>query len=256
MNALLAELPAIAFGAMLVFARVGTVMMLLPGIGEAEVPAPLRLAFAVTLTALLYPALAPFLPEPPGDPARLLLVVGAEVLVGLWFGFMARFALFALVMCGQLVSLLLGFASVLTADAVVGPQGTALSRMFALLGVAVIFGTGLYAVALGALKGSYGLIPAGSGFAAADATDIAIRTLSRSIGLALQLAAPFLVAAVMVQGALGLLSRLVPQIQVYFLALPAQILAGLGLLGALIGGLLMTWRGEAPSLLVVLPGGG
>ena len=125
MSGLLAALPGHAFAAALLFARIGTALMLLPGMGETEVPVPVRLALAVVLTALLFPVLAPALPPAPGDVGRLLVLVGSEATVGLWFGFLARLALFALVMAGQLVALLLGFASVLTADAVVGPHGTA-----------------------------------------------------------------------------------------------------------------------------------
>ena len=254
MTGILADLPAQAFGAMLVFARIGTALMLLPAIGEAEVPVPVRLAFAMVLTALLFPVLTGFLPAPPGDPVRMLMLVGSEAAVGLWIGFLGRFALFALVMAGQLTALLLGFASVLTADAVIGPQGTALSRLFALMGVTLILVTGLHEAAFGALKASYTLIPPGRGFAAADATGVAVRAVARSFGLALQLTAPFLVAAVMVQASLGLLSRLVPQIQVYFLALPAQVLAGIGLLAALITAVLAAWREQAVPLIAVLPG--
>lgn len=254
MSGLLVGLPGHAFAAALLFARIGTALMLLPGTGETEVPVPVRLAFAVVLTALLFPALAPALPPAPGDVGRLLALVGSEATVGLWFGFLARLALFALVMAGQLVALLLGFASVLTADAVVGPHGTALSRLFALAGIALALSAGLHALPLAALKASYALIPPGEGFAAADAAEMLRRGVAGSLDLALRLAAPFLLAAVLAQAALGLLSRLVPQVQVYFLALPAQLLAGIGLLAALIVLVLAVWRERAAALIAVFPG--
>lgn len=255
MSELLAALPGHAFAAALLFARIGTALMLMPGVGEAEVPVPVRLAFAVVLTALLFPPLAPALPAAPGDVGRMLALVACETTVGLWLGFLARLALFALVMAGQLTSLLLGFASVLTADAVLGPHGTALSRLFMLAGVALVLSAGLHALPLAALKASYALIPPGEGFAMADAAEMLHRAVAGSIGLALQLAAPFLLAAVLAQAALGLLSRLVPQVQVYFLALPAQLLAGIGLLAALIVLVLATWREHAAALIAVFPGG-
>lgn len=254
MSAFLATLPGDAFAAVLLFARIGTTLMLLPGVGEAEVPVPVRLAFAIVLTALLFPALAPALPTAPGDVGRLLVLVGSEATVGLWLGFLARLALFALVMAGQLISLLLGFASVLTADAVIGPHGTALSRLFALAGIAAVLAAGLHALPLAALKASYALIPPGGGFAMADAAEMMRRAVAGSLGLALQLAAPFVLAAVLVHAALGLFSRLVPQVQVYFLALPAQLLAGIGLLAALIALVLPAWREHATALIAIFPG--
>lgn len=256
MSEVLTALPGHAFAGALLFARIGTALMLVPGIGETEVPVPVRLAFSVALTVLLFPVLAPALPDAPGDVGRMLVLVGCEATVGLWLGFLARLALFALVMAGQLAALLLGFASVLTADAVIGPHGTALSRLFALSGVVLVMSAGLYALPLGALKASYALIPPGQGFAMADAAEMLHRGVAGSLGLALQLASPFLLAAVLAQAALGLLSRLVPQIQVYFLALPAQILAGIGLLSALIVLVLATWRDHAAALIAVFPGAG
>ena len=151
MTGALAALPGAAFAAALLFARIGAATMLLPGVGEAEVPPPVRLAFAAMLTALLLPPLAPVLPPAPGDVARMVVLLACEVTVGLWFGFLARLALFALAMAGQLIALLLGFASVLTADAVLGPHGTALARLFTLAGVALALAAGLHALPLGAL---------------------------------------------------------------------------------------------------------
>jgi flagellar biosynthetic protein FliR len=90
---LLARLPEWAFQFTLVLCRAGAACMLIPGIGEAETPAMLRAGFALLLTLLLLPALAPMLPDAPASLWRGAGMVGAELLTGLFIGWLARLAL-------------------------------------------------------------------------------------------------------------------------------------------------------------------
>jgi flagellar biosynthetic protein FliR len=86
-------LPANLFAALLIFARIGSAMMLLPGFGEIYVPQRYRLLLAMILSVLMLPILAPLLPALPSSPSELLLLLGAEVAVGLFIGTLTRFVL-------------------------------------------------------------------------------------------------------------------------------------------------------------------
>src|SRR5438309_2593274 len=104
-------LPANAFAVMLVFARIGSALMLLPGFGELFVPQRYRLLLALLLSLMLAAVLAPVLPAlPVGVPGLVALVVG-EILVGVFVGTLARMLLMALETAGSIVSLQLGLSS-------------------------------------------------------------------------------------------------------------------------------------------------
>jgi flagellar biosynthetic protein FliR len=97
-------LPANAFAALLIFARIGSAMMLLPGFGEAYVLQRYRLLLAVGISLLLLPILSPLLPAMPSSPATLVVMLGGEIAIGVFIGTLARMLLAALEMAGQFVS--------------------------------------------------------------------------------------------------------------------------------------------------------
>ena len=258
-SALLAALPGWAFAFVLVLARVAAAFMLLPGLGEAEIPAPVRAGLAVAFTLVLLPVIAPDLPAMPAEGLPALLAVIGEVLIGLWLGWLARLLMLALPIAGQIIAGVIGLANVLQPDALLGPQSTALARLFGLAAPVAIMAAGLHALPLAALEGSYHVLPpysaaGGWQLPAGDAAEAIVAAVSGSFSLALRLAAPFVVAAIVWNLALGLLSRLVPQLQIYFAAMPGQIAGGILLLGLLGGAVLTAWLAAVRSGFSTLPG--
>ena len=251
----LASLTTLAFAFMLVLCRCAGAVMLLPGMGEEEPPAILRVGMAVGLAALLTPTLASAMPHEPESFLRLAGMVAVELLAGGVLGWLARLLALALPIAGQMISLQTGLSSVLQQDPTLGTQSAAIGRLFNLLGPVLILSTGLYALPLSALAGSYVVFPAGGMVAPGDLADTAVRAVSASFGLALRLAAPFVLIGLVWQVALGLLARLVPQIQVYFTALPGQVLGGLALLSVLGAPILRAWLEAVQSGFAALPGG-
>jgi flagellar biosynthetic protein FliR len=252
--ALLAALPGLAFHAALILCRMGAAVMLLPGIGEAEIPAMLRMALAVGLVFALLPVLSPGLPPLPDEVSGLLTLVAGEILMGVWIGLLARFLAIALAQAGQVVSLMIGLASPLQGDLVLGSTATALARMLSLATAALILATGLYEIPLRALADSYNVLPPGSAWPGGAAAAAMARKAGDSLLLAMQLAAPFVLAAIFFNAGLGLIARLAPHAQVFVLASPAQILGGLLLMLLLLPNMLDLWaRGMAAGFLR-LPG--
>ncbi|MBR0649321.1 flagellar biosynthetic protein FliR [Roseomonas terrae] len=251
---LLAELPALAFHAALLFARLGAAAMLLPGLGEQEVPAPIRLGLGLGLVVLLLPALAAGLPAAPDDAGQAVRLIGLEVVVGLWLGGLARLVTLAMAMAGQAVALLLGLAQALVPDPELGGLGTATGRLFSLAAAVLVLASGLYAIPLRALVESYALLPVGEPFPAGAGAEAMAVAASDSLALALRLAAPFVLAAVVINVALGLLTRIAPQVQVYFIAVPGQVLAGLALLALILPALLGAFGEAAREAFLSLPG--
>lgn len=229
-EALLRTLPGLVFQAALLFARLGAAVMLLPGLGETEVPARIRLGLGLGLVALLLPGLAPALPALPAEGAEAARLVVQEVVIGLWLGGLARLLALGLAIAGQVIATLIGLQGLLVMDPEIGAQATALARALGLAAAVLVLASGLYGVALRALVESYALLPAGAALPAGLAAEAIAAAGAASLELALRLAAPFVIGAVVLNLALGLLARLAPQVQTFFVAVPGQILAGIALL--------------------------
>lgn len=251
---LLAALPVLAFQAVLVFARLGAAAMVLPGLGEEEVPAPVRLGLGLGLVLLMLPGLTTGLPQAPDATTETVRLIGIEVATGLWLGGLARLAAMAMAVAGQAIALLLGLAQALVPDPALGGAGTATGRMLSLAATVVVLATGLYAIPLRAIVESYALFPVGDPFPAGPAAGAFAEAATGSLALALRLAAPFVLAAIVVNVALGLMSRIAPQVQVYFVAVPGQVLLGLTLLAAVMPALLGAFAEAARAAFLDLPG--
>ena len=238
----------------MLFCRLGAAVMLLPGLGEQEVPATIRLCLGLLLTLLLLPLLAPGLPPMPDAPAELARMLALELLVGLWLGGLARGLLLALAQAGQVIGNMIGMTTPLQGDTELGPQSTPLGRLLGFAATVLMLSTGLYALPLGALVGSYAVLPAGQPFPAGAAADAVAGMVGESLSLALRLAAPFILAGVLFNLGLGLIARVAPQVQIFIVAAPVQIIAGLGLLLVMLPALLGLWQTTMGVSFGALPG--
>jgi len=245
-----------AYGLMLVLARVGAAMTLLPGLGEAAPPAMVRAGLALGIALLLLPVLLPDLPPPPDAGARAGLAITGEIVTGLWFGWLARVLALALSTGAQFIAYTIGISNVLQSDPELGPQTTAVARLFDAAAPLLILLTGLYRMPLSALEGLYRLIPAGTMLPPADSLQTVLRWMADGFVLALRLAAPFVLASLVWHVATGLLARFLPRLQVYFVAVPGQILGGFLLLTALSSALLSAWLEALRTGFAGLPGTG
>ena len=228
--------------AAIVFTRITGTVMLLPGFGEVSVPPSIRVAISAALTIIIFPVVSSGLPSVPEAPFALGALLANELVIGLYLGWLIKVVALALPMAGQIISYQIGLSSVIVPDQQLGAQSTLLSSAFGLAVPALIFGSGLVSLPVMALAHSYRLMPAGMLIHAPDMVQLAVIFSAEEFGLALRLAAPFLVAGLMWQVGLAIMARLVPQIQVFFVAAPGQILGGLTLLSLLCMTLIMIWE--------------
>jgi flagellar biosynthetic protein FliR len=123
------------------------------------------------------------------------------------------------------------------------------------MAVVLLLGSGLYALPLRALLEGYAVLPVGGGFLAGPGAEAMAAAVGQSFLLALQLMAPFLLLSVVLNVAFGLLARIAPQVQIYFLVVPGQILLGILLLGILLPAMLGLYASIARDSFLALPGG-
>jgi flagellar biosynthetic protein FliR len=234
-------LPAEIYFAGLVFLRVGTVVMLMPGIGEAFVPPRIRLAFALLLALCIGPIAKPVLAAMPNTVGDLGGAALKELIVGLILGGLLRYVLAALSVAGEVISMqtTLGFAQ--TANPLQAQPGTAVASFLSLLGVTLIFSTNLHHLFIAAIARSYTLFAPARHVLVGDAAGVAIRTAASSFALGIQLAAPIIVFSLVFQVATGLIGRVMPTFQIFFAAAPLTLLLGLSIFALSLGAGALIW---------------
>jgi flagellar biosynthetic protein FliR len=235
----LADLSGMVLVYLLVFARTGAMIMLLPAIGDVGVPTRVRLSLAIAVSLAFAPAVAhTYTATAPQSEVALGLLVGQEVIAGVLVGSMARIIVSALSTAGYLIATQTGLAYAQSVDPSMGEQGAVVGNFFTLLGTVLIFATNAHHLAIGAISGSYTLLPPGAALPTNDMAELTLKLVTGSFMLGIQLAAPFLVFGFAVNAATGLLARMMPQLQIFFIAMPINILAGFLLMMLLLGSMM------------------
>lgn len=234
-------LPATAYFYILIFARVGSILMLMPAIGETSIPARMRLGFALVFSLVLFPLVSSELPALPNDPVQVLVYLLHEIAIGLILGAITRLVTLATSIAGSVIAFQTGLSGVQGADPINGgPQGALVGAFLSLLGVTLIFATDLHHVALMAVRDSYMVFPPKDPLMFGDAAQMAVQSVAAAFVIGIQMAAPFIVLGLVFYLGMGLLARMMPQLQVYFVIMPATIWVGL-ILVALLLSMMMGW---------------
>lgn len=221
--------------AALVFARVGAIVLLLPGVGESYVPARIRLSFALLMALVLTPVVQAAMPALPSTISGMAGWIIREVITGLMIGSVIRLFLSALGVAGEIVSLQTTLSFAQTANPLQAQPGTTIAAFLTLLGVVLVFATNLHHLFIAAMVGSYEVIRPTGPLIYQDAVELVLRTVSDSFALGVQLAAPVLVFALIFNLATGLVGRVMPQFQIFFAATPLNVLLGLSVFALSLG---------------------
>jgi len=242
-------LPALAAAFLLVFARVGSMLMLLPGLGEMSVPVRLRLTVALALSAVMLPLHRAEYAIDLNALGPILLMLGEEILIGILLGMTARLTMSALQVAGSVVAQQLGFSFVTAVDPTQGQQGILVGNFLTLLGITLLFATNLHYLVIAALDDSYSLFRPGEVPLTGDMAALTTQTIAGAFRVGVQLSAPFLVFGLVFNLALGLLSRLMPQMQVFFVGMPLSILGGLLIFLFVVGAMMTVFLAYSEGVL-------
>lgn len=210
-----------------VFARIGAVVFLLPGLGERTIPVRVKLSAALALTVLVLPLIAPALPTGPAAPRTLLKTIAAEAAAGLAIGTAFRLLVWMLQTAGSIAANHLSVAQMF-GSGVAAEAEPALASLLAMGGIALAMASGLPVAVVAALADLYAVLPFGRFPAASDLATWSVAAVGETFGRALSLALPFVAIAFAYNLALGALARAMPQLLVALVGAP--LLVGLGLL--------------------------
>src|SRR5881394_423599 len=227
-------LPALAATFMLVFARVGAMVMLMPGLGETNIPVRIKLAIALLLTLIILPLHRAAYQVDLSSMSALGVLMVHEIVIGIVLGATARVTLSALAVAGSVIAQQLGLGFVSAVDPTQGQQGILIGNFLTILGVTLLFATDSHHLVIAALNDSYSIFSPGQLMPSGDIAALATRAFAAAFKIGMQLSAPFLVFGLVFNIGLGVLARLMPQMQVYFVGVPLSILAGFLILAVVI----------------------
>ena len=219
----------------LIFARIGAILMLIPGFGEAYVPPRIRLSLALVLSLALWPVVAGTLPALPSTVGGMAGWVIREAVVGLMIGLLLRMFMAALSTAGEVVSLQTTLSFAQTANPLQAQPGTTIAAFLTLLGVTLLFATNTHHLFIAGIVGSYQLMAPAKPLMLNDFAAVAVRTMGEAFLLGVQLSAPVLVFALIFNLASGLVARVMPQFQIFFAAAPLSVILGLSVFALSLG---------------------
>jgi flagellar biosynthetic protein FliR len=245
-------LPALAASFLLVFARIGTMVMLLPGLGELSVPVRARLTVALILAAVLLPLHRNAYVLDLREFGPVMVMLGEEIFIGAVLGLTARLTISALQVAGFVIAQNLGLGFVTAVDPTQGQQSVLVANFLTMLGVTLIFATDLHHLVIAALDDSYSLFRPGEVPLLGDVAALTTRTVANAFRIGIQLAAPFLVFGLLFNLGLGVLSRLMPQMQVFFVGLPLSIIIGFLILFLVLAAMMGLFLGSVEDVLRTL----
>jgi flagellar biosynthetic protein FliR len=240
---LAAQLSGQIFPFMMIFCRLGAGMMMFPGIGEAFVTPRLRLLFALALSLLMLPVLSPLmpaLPEHPGDMVRLIFI---ELFAGIFFGSVMRLMMGIVETAGTVVGMEIGLSNASILNPALASESALTAAMLSAAALVLVFATGLDALLFRALMDTYKIFPVGLTLPYGDMVQSFVGLVSRSFMAGIQLASPFIVMSLLMYTSIGIMQRLMTQIQLFLVVIPVQIWGGLFVFSLCVSVMMSVWLG-------------
>ena len=215
------------------FARLVSFFSIVPFFGGAAVPARVKVATAMSLVVILYPSLEASVPAGQTlnfGPLGFIALLAKEVLVGFTLGFVASLVFEAVQVAGRIADFQRGS----TMGELYAPQiqsrVSELGQFKLQLAIVLFIAIGAHRLFIGALLRSFDFIPA-VGFPKlsagwSPAVELIVVMTGSVLSIGLQLAAPVVIALLLTDLFFGIINRVAPQVNVFFLSMPVKMLVG------------------------------
>ena len=218
------------FTFLMLVCRIGSCLMMMPAIGDVYVMPRIRLLLACAISVLITPLMADHMPPVPGSPISMFIMVAAEIIIGAFFGTLVRIIMSVMNVAGTIIANQSSLAIASIFEATAGVQTAIVSNFFTIGAIALFFALNLHHIVLAAIVNSYSVFPTGQFFVVGDASSVIARHIADAFLLGVQFAAPHIVMSLVFYLAAGIMSRMMPSFQVFFVLMPPQVMLALGLL--------------------------
>lgn len=238
-----------------IFCRVGAALMIMPAFGDAYVSPRIRLLFGLALSALLTPVLIEKMPALPASTLMLGMLLITEIFVGAFIGMIARTILSVLHVAGTIIAYQSSLAVSSIFDPVTGTQTAVLSNFMTIVGVTIMLALNLHHYMLAGVVESYNLFVPGNYPMVEDMMKYHIKLLSDCFALGVMLAAPHIVFSFIFNLMAGLMARLMPNFQTFYVMMAPQIMVAFILVFAIIAVVMEVFASFAQDQLFAFTGG-
>lgn len=211
------------FAFLLIFARVGTALSLMPGFSSQQIFLRARVAFALAIALLMTPTLLPILPTEPASVSILFLLLASEILIGAFLGLVPRIMFGALQTAGTMISMVSSMANMFAMDPISEQQSSVFSSFLGTLAITLVFVTDTHHLMLAAISESYVVFDPAQGPIVGDMADYMAHRVADSFRIGIQISSPLIVSGMAYYLGLGIMGRLMPQLPVFFFGMPIQI---------------------------------
>ncbi|MBN8542913.1 MAG: flagellar biosynthetic protein FliR [Alphaproteobacteria bacterium] len=243
------------FTFILIFCRLGSAIMVLPAFSENYVSPRIRLMLGFAMSALLTPLLQNMVPDVPSTMGDMLLLIIAEILVGVFLGLLVRMLLSAMHVTGTIIASQSSLALASVFDVSQGGQSAIVSNFLSITAITLFFALNMHHIVFAGLVDSYQVFQVGSFPIIDDMSQMMVRKATDAFMVGVQLAAPHLVFSLIFYLVGGLLTRLMPNFQIFFVLVPPQILLSVLLLIMLLSSMMMFYMTHVEDELMNLTGG-
>lgn len=252
---MLAEvLTAEIFGFLLLTVRLASLVMVVPIFSERSIPQRMRVAFALSIAIVIYPSLSSVLPTMPESPVAMGFMFFKEITVGLILGLSIRIMASALHTAGQIIAFQTGLAAAQFFDPAQGTQSVIVAAFFNLVATVMMLATDMHHLMIRGMVYSYTKFPIGENLVIADFASVVTGLVAGAFLLGFQIAAPFMVYAMIYNMGLGLVARMVQGFQVFFVGMPMNIFMGFFLMSLLISSIMNLYLSRLEELLLTIIG--
>lgn len=211
--------------------RVGIVLFFFPFFNARIIPVISKVGLSLIIALILYPVVDIPPVEFPATVAGMFVLVAAELIVGMVLGFMTQLFFESVRIMGQLVGFQTGFAIANVIDPQSGTQVSILSNMAYLLAVVLFLLFNGHHVLLNALRESFDIIRIGGVGLRRPLLSEIIAHSGRMFVVGIKIGAPAIAALLFVKVVFGLVTKLIPQMNIMIVAFPLQIMIGLFFFG-------------------------
>ena len=214
---------------LLILTRVSGIFIMAPFFGSKNTPAKIRSALSLAITLVLFPTImaSGMKVALPMTLLGYVVAVASELFVGWVIGFVAYLTFAAILMAGQLLDMQVGFGVVNVLDPTSGQQVPLIGSFKYNLALLIFLVTNSHYIVLTALVDSFTIIPIIGMHLTTALTDLMIAMTWGTFTIAIKISIPIIFAIILMDVALGVLARTMPQMNIFVVGVPAKIFVGL-----------------------------
>jgi flagellar biosynthetic protein FliR len=236
----------------LIFLRMGSAIMVFPGFSDVSISPRIRLLIALFVSLALFPLLEPTMPTLPDKKSVLVGYIFVEMFIGIALAISGRLFMAALNTAGELIGYTSGLHAASLFDPRSGASTAAPALFLSITAVTLIFVTNLHHTMIEAVVESYAYFPVGELPELEDTAFAITKVIADMFRIGIKIAAPVMVIGFLTYVAFGIFNRLIPQLHVFFVALPITIAGGIFVLGVAVSSMITLFMDELTQRLVLM----